>query len=193
MKDELKKKVRDMVEGGKSYLANNDLVGFYDYLHNNYCNFPNCFDICKVTEFLENCGIDTVNNLEYSIPDYYATLIDAPKSLITTDGDFEGNVLHFPDNIEVLDEGAFGQSKNFSVIDLRGIRQVGLQVFYETNADTVIVDETLEYVDATAFQHTNIDTIVMRNGMDMEKTISLFRACWPVDVWNNMVYVTKDF
>ena len=178
-----KQTIKEFVDYGMSALEKNDITEFYDLITMKYGHeFPECFFIGEVTHFLEDCGINTASGLENSIPEYYTALKDAPSSLVNN------KVLSFPKHIYYIHQAAFASSHNFEVIDLRGIEEIGPEAFYNTYAHTLIIDDSLEQVNATAFKDTVIEHIKIKHGMSKDKVSNLFLGCKSKHEWDRITW-----
>ena len=146
--------IKELIDSGMKYLEYNDLDGFYDYIKSNVSHDA---DVRTVTEILEDCGIDTVNNFKNGIPYGYLCLDDyIPDSLIKGDG------IAFPKNIKTIGESAFycNNHSNLSTVDLTNIEKIGPYAFQESSVETIYLPDPNEIeLDLTVFYLTNLSKI----------------------------------
>ena len=156
--------IKELIDGGMKFLDNNDLNGFYDYLWRTETRHD--MDIGKITEILEECGIDTVHNLQGVIP--HAYLCDSnfiPDSLMN------GNVLTFPKNIQTIGNSAFygNLNPNLEIVDLRNIKFVAMYAFQRACVETIYLPEPTEIkLDTTVFYKSELSKIYFPSGMPYE-------------------------
>lgn len=164
--------MKRIIEDCKPYLAKNDLVGMYEYLNNSGWSHQCEGDkFGYITEFLEDCGIDTVSAVKPAIPPLFCIYADVPKSLLGTTAEDIG-ILSFPRYIKEIGRAAFFNSHGFISIDLRGLTKLGYQCFGNLpDVDTIIVDTSIVSLDLdrNAFDMTDIKRVVVYN---MDKNIA---------------------
>lgn len=159
-----------MLKDGEKFLENNDIVGFYHNLNTVWFDEGEATLFGWVTEFLEDCGIDTVAYLKEEIPAYYSIYAPTPESLMM-DGINVG-IISFPPHIKKIGTAAFWCHDDFVSIDLEGVEEVGPEAFGMCKADTIIIDEKTKNINEIAFERTPIKHVVY-SGMTKEQAQTL--------------------
>lgn len=155
-----KQVVRKILENGKPYLANNELIGFYAHTKDFVDDDEELKMVGYVTEFIEDCGIDTVRAMLHKgvIPACYSCYAPTPPSLI------EDGCLNFRGKVQVIGPRAFLGSEDFEAVDLRGVLATSELSFGACTLDTVITDHSLVSVDLATFAGSDIKEVWVLKG-----------------------------
>lgn len=177
--------LRDIIERAKPYLAKNQLDEMYDDI--DHCNEP--FEsfhrnfLGYITEFLEDCGINTVSALLSGgiIPGCYARMINNGAMHINADlidnQTFKGNkALHFPPQIKRIGPSAFENNNCFNILDLRGIESIDDFSFAGIGFIDIIINDSLSYIGTGAFDDTFIQNVYCDH-RDIDEVKELFKNC----------------
>ena len=172
--------IEELIFDGMDYLERNDLTGFYEYVRGNTKDEA---DIGVITEVLEKCGIDTINNIGNRVPDAYLCENNfLPDSLIN------GQVVTFPKGVTVIGESAFYGNKNpaLKIIDLRHIQELDRYAFQLTDAETVYFPHPNDIaINTSVFYGTKIKKFLFPINIDMDESELRNWVSHRVDNWDD--------
>ena len=161
-------KLKDILDGGMEFLENNNLPEFYAYLETLVSEDEiSGGDIGKITMFLEECGIDTITNLD-EVPYSYCDSMLAFPSSIDPKGSGE---LRFPVHIKKIRGAAFADTGGITQVDLTGIIYIGSYAFNGSEVDSIVLSpdaETEMKVGAAIFDNSHLSTVHVMHGPDLD-------------------------
>ena len=160
-----KKIMQDILKRGESELETNSLIKFYARMYEFVNHKDDAKYIGHITEFFEECGIDTAGAiLHYGIiPANYC--YDAP----VPDKFLDEGELYTHHKIKKICENAFFNSKGFEMADLRGVQVIDYMAFGQTDLNTLTFNDTIISVDKMAFMGTDIKEVWVENGSHIDR------------------------
>ena len=161
-------KLKDILDGGMQYLADNNLPDFYAYLESLvYDDMIEGGDIGRITMVLEECDIDTINNLK-EVPFSYCKYGLSFPSSIDPNGNGE---IRFPSHIKKIGEEAFTDTGCIVQVDLTGIEEIGNYAFNGSEVDNIVLPadaQTKIKFHDYVFDNSQLSTVHVMHGPDLD-------------------------